>query len=536
LAGGSATEMEAALAPYVPELLRRWPEGLAWQQLEGTMVSADISGFTTLAERLAERGREGAEELNALICGCFEGMIEHCDRQGGDVIKFGGDALLVWFAGDGHATRACRAAVGMRRTIRRRRTTSDGRLVRLAMSIGVHSGQHQFFAIHAGCDDLIVSGPGATATVAAESAAAAGEILLSDATARLVPASWLGAARPESVTLQRLTAGHRRPPPPTETTPTTRPSSTFISEVQQAQVLAGAVYEHRQVAVSFVAFGGTDALIASGGAGELAERLRAASASIASIGERYGVFLLATDVNRDGGKFMLAAGAPLSRGGDDERMLRAAREIVDADPGIGLRAGVTRGYVFGCDLGSDRRRVYTVMGDAVNLSARLMSRAAPGEIIVSRPVMEWASSRFEYDALEPFLVKGKTVPIYAGRLGRHLGGRTELDQVDTELCGRTSELTTLLGLADAAAEGHASVVVITGEAGIGKSRLAVEVVRRRLDFVVVFARCQPFDRLSAYSVAMPILRPSSCSRPTSDRPGACAPSATSPARSRRRSR
>ena len=150
------------------------------------------------------------------------------------------------------------------------------------------------------------------------------------------------------------------------------------------------------------------------------------------------MFLLATDVNRDGGKFMLAAGAPLLRGGDDERMLRAAREIVDADPGIGLRAGVTRGYVFGCDLGSDRRRVYTVMGDAVNLSARLMSRAAPGEIIVSRPVMEWASSRFEYDALEPFLVKGKTVPIYAGRLGRSAGAPTSTRSTPSCAAGRPS--------------------------------------------------------------------------------------------------
>ena len=238
MAGGAATEMEAALAPYVPELLRTWPEGLAWQQLEGTMVSADISGFTTLAERLAERGREGAEELNALISGCFEGMIEHCDRQGGDVVKFGGDALLVWFAGDGHATRACRAAVGMRSTIRRRRTTSDGRLVRLAMSIGVHSGQHHVFAIHAGCDDLIVSGPGATATVAAESAAAAGEILLSDAAARWSRRRGWAPSRPDGVTLQRLTAAHRRPPPPADTTAAARPSSTFVSEVQQAQVMA----------------------------------------------------------------------------------------------------------------------------------------------------------------------------------------------------------------------------------------------------------------------------------------------------------
>ena len=50
--------------PYVPDLLRDWPDGCPWQELDGTLVSADITGFTTLTERLAERGREGAEELN----------------------------------------------------------------------------------------------------------------------------------------------------------------------------------------------------------------------------------------------------------------------------------------------------------------------------------------------------------------------------------------------------------------------------------------------------------------------------------------
>ena len=70
-----------------------------------------------------------------------------------------------------------------------------------------------------------------------------------------------------------------------------------------------------------------------------------------------------------------------------------------------------------------------------------------------------------------------------------------------------AELDTLLELADAAIRGRGAVVVVNGEPGIGKSRLAVEVVRRRLDFTVVFARCQPFDRLTAYAVAEPILRP-----------------------------
>ena len=139
-------------------------------------------------------------------------MIEHCALQGGDVLKFGGDALLVWFVGDGHATRACRAAVGMRRTIRRRRTTSDGRLVRLAVSIGVHSGRHHLLRRPLPrVTTSSLSGPGGTETVDAESAADAGEILLSPATAAMVPATWLGAARPEGVTLARLTTAQPAP-------------------------------------------------------------------------------------------------------------------------------------------------------------------------------------------------------------------------------------------------------------------------------------------------------------------------------------
>ena len=50
--------IEAALRPYVPDLLRSWPQGRPLLELDGTMMSADITGFTALTERLAERGRK----------------------------------------------------------------------------------------------------------------------------------------------------------------------------------------------------------------------------------------------------------------------------------------------------------------------------------------------------------------------------------------------------------------------------------------------------------------------------------------------
>ena len=91
--------MGEQLLPYLPRLLLDWPRGARYLEVEGTLVSADLSGFTRLSERLAALGREGAEELTALLNGRFTGMIAEIDRFGGDVLKFGGDALLVLFRG-----------------------------------------------------------------------------------------------------------------------------------------------------------------------------------------------------------------------------------------------------------------------------------------------------------------------------------------------------------------------------------------------------------------------------------------------------
>ena len=486
------------LAPYVPQLLLRWPHGVVHQTRHGSMVSADISGFTALSERLAAKGREGSEELTAIVNGCFTGMIDDCDRHGGDVLKFGGDALLVFFEGDRHAERACRAAHAMRRTIKAPRRTRDGRRVQLAVSIGVHCGDVDLFVVHSGHDELLVSGPGSTATVDAEAAANAGEILLTSAAAANLPPTWLGKPTADGVLLARVFGASRPAPMP----PAFRRPEEFVAAEQAAQILAGAANEHRQVSVSFVEFAHTDAMPRA----ELAHRLRALATTISDACERFGVHFLSTDVYHDGGKFILTAGVPTSRGGDEDRMLRAIREVIDTDPGLHLRAGVNRGYVFAGDLGAPGRRVYTTMGDAVNLAARLMAKAAAGEVVASRPIVDWASSEMEYEPLEPFMVKGKSAPIHAGRLGRVLGRRTDLDRTDTELCGRTDELGVLMERVASARDGRGSVSVITGEPGIGKSRLALEVVRRSPDLTLAFTRCQPYDRLAPYSVVEPLLR------------------------------
>src|SRR5512143_2318875 len=104
------------LAPYLPRLVAAWarerPDERV-RELDATLVSVDLSGFTALSERLAAKGRAGSEELILVISGVFEGLIGITLRHSGDVLKFRGDALLILFEGAGHAERACRASVDM---------------------------------------------------------------------------------------------------------------------------------------------------------------------------------------------------------------------------------------------------------------------------------------------------------------------------------------------------------------------------------------------------------------------------------------
>ena len=176
--------------PYLPRLVVEWaahepPE--PWRELEGSLVSVDLTGFTALAERLQAKGRAGAEELVLAVSGVFEGLIGIAYRRGGDVLKFRGDALLLLFSGDVHAERACRAASEMQWFIEHTgETMSSVGEVELRMATGVYTGPCHFFLVESSHRELVVAGPAATATIQLEDAAGAGEVLISPATAAAV--------------------------------------------------------------------------------------------------------------------------------------------------------------------------------------------------------------------------------------------------------------------------------------------------------------------------------------------------------------
>ncbi len=465
-------------APYAPRLAAAWarerPEDL-WQSLEGSLVFVDISGFTALSERLAKRGPVGAEELTEVISNSFAALLSDAYAEGGSLLKFGGDALLLMFDGSDHPDRATRAALQMRSTMRNvgHLTTSVGK-VRLRMSVGIHSGEIHLFRVGNSHKELIICGPSASHVVAMESTADAGEIVVSPDTAAQLERRLVGDAKGPGFLLR-----DRRLPPPGTThppPPDTSESTAMALPVALRELLAtgAAESEHRHASIAFLHFDGTDELLESQGPDAVAAALEELVVDVQAAADDQGVTFLATDVDHDGGKIILVAGVPSAFEDDEGRLLRAVRAIADGDRVLPLRIGVNRGPIFAGEVGPAYRRTYTVMGDAVNLAARIMAKAAPGQALASAGVLERSRTAFETTALEPFFVKGKTAPVTAFAIGPALGPREQRSSSRLPLTGRDVELETLIATLDEAVQGHGRVVELVGEAGLGKTRLLEE--------------------------------------------------------------
>ena len=508
---GEDSARQHPLAPYFPRLVIDWlttaPDE-RFREQTGTVAFVDISGFTKLSEGLAKHGKVGAEELTTAIGTCFVTLLDLAVAYGGRLLKFGGDALLLFFSGEAHEARACRAAIEMRRALREvGRMTVLGQRVALRMSVGVHSGVFHFFLVGTSHRELIVAGPGASTVVTMEGTADAGEIVVSPATAAALRPAAVGAAKGPGFLLRRA------PSVPDDSFVPFEPVAHDVDLVRGIPVgLRGALVsanpesEHRRVTVAFLHFDGTDEMISMEGPEATAARVDALVAITQRAVERQEVTFLATDADRDGGKIILTAGAPATSGDDEHRMLLAVREIMDAGPPLPIRIGVNRGSVFVGEVGPPYRRTFTVMGDAVNLAARLMAKAQTGQILSTPELLARSRTRFEAFDLEPFYVKGKSRPVQAQAVGTRIGARAVGNSMELPLLGREVEQQQLAELAARAAAGQGCVVEIVGETGTGKSRLVSALRQMASDRMQLTAVCERYDSSTPYHEVRRLLR------------------------------
>ena len=506
----------ASLAPFLPRaLLARLarPIDNLTEAIPCTMVFADVSGFTRLSERLARRGREGAEQLVDVINACFSALLAEAYGRGGSLVKFGGDAmLLVFYDQEGdqqHAARACCAAAAMRRTLRDvgRIRAGDSNVV-LRMSVGVHSGTYAMFVVGGSHREMVIGGPAASTVVALEGAASSGQILVSPETARWLPRSCVGHEVGPGLLLTRSPSACDWAPPAELPVPSEEAIGRFLPTAIREHLESGsAVPEHRTATVAFLQFGEFDRLLVEHGPEAAARRLDQLVRLVQDAADRYDVFFLDSDIASDGGKIRLSAGAPRFVGDDEERMLLALRHIVEAGPPLPVKVGVNRGPVFTGPVGPDYRRWYAVMGDTVNLAARLVAKAPAGRIYATRDVLRGAKTTFDQTVLMPFAVKGKSRPVQAWDVGPPVRGSSEVAiRLELPLVGRVRECEQLRSAIAGAQRGSGSLIELVGETGSGKSRLLAEAAGLAAGMVSLRAACEVYTRETPYSAWRDLFR------------------------------
>ncbi len=501
----TAPARDDPFSPYVPRLVVEWqshPAAGSHTTVDGTVLFADISGFTRLSDELAMHGTIGSEELTIVLNQAFTEQLDVAGRLGGDLLHFGGDALFLLFRGPDHAPRAARAAFQMRNALDAFQATTSP--VPLTMSMGLASGAVDVYLAGADPRFLVATGPTVDTMLAMEAAADAGQILMAPSTAALVGAPGEGPAHGGTLLRSEpegVDGVHQRDTD--EASPTSIDHRSLVPRrLHDHLTVSFNEGLHRLANIAFVRLTGLAAISATD---DVAAELDRVVTAIEDAADRYGVCILAADVSTDGAKLMMATGIPERTDAEEERILRAVAEIAAVDSPIEIAAGAARGRVFACDLGSPTRRVYTTIGATTNLAARLAGRAGAGKALVTRLLLDRSSSVFQATRLAPMHLKGKSQPIAPFELGRLEAGPSTGVSTRHPLLGRDVELDLLTAAVAGAELGSASVVELVADSGMGKTRLVQELVDLAVHQTVT-AAAEPYESSTAYYVAGQVVR------------------------------
>ena len=494
-------DLITAFSSYIPQIVKEQiaaePTPLAAPRAErfpAAVLFSDISGFTALTEKLANQGPAGAEELTVYLNGYFSQLLETIGQHGGDVVKFAGDAMLaLWPVADGGAEELARAArmaaqCGLELQ-RQHRTYVVSDEIQLANRISIGAGEVSLSYIGgvAGRWESLLAGDPLSQVAQGSRFVDPGSVVLSAQAWAMVAESAHGSLVDEADGITALEAIDDRlslqPLQPLDLPPTAETAlRSFIPGSVLDRVSAGQtdwLAELRRVTILFIYLPdlNKDSV-------ERLEKNQQIIEVLQSLVERFEGSINKLSVDDKGASLLVAFGLPpLAHEDDPVRGVEAAVAMQEALEEMGEQAGIgiTTARVFCGSVGSQTRREYTMIGEGVNLAARLM------QVVFRRDLMPAGRDilcdeetrkavRWEFTALPPLALRGIAEPVVAYM---PLGEVANVARVSTRMVGRKLERQAIDDKIQRLVEqGESGAVLIEGEPGLGKSRL-VEYVREQ---------------------------------------------------------
>jgi class 3 adenylate cyclase/tetratricopeptide (TPR) repeat protein len=512
------------LASYVPKLIQKRVaqnpipiDSPLARDFQAAVMFADISGFTSLTEQLAEKGRAGVETLARILNDYFGQLIDLVYEYGGDVVKFGGDAIIVvWPLPDVLPDQTPGEPAPAFNDIRRRLTLraaecafkirerllnyqAHGSTLDLKFSLGTGRVWESHIGGVFNRWEFVLVGKPLVEISAANHLANAGDIIAGPSAWELIKEDC--DAEPFSFELEPdghagVAARLRKLTNDSQPITDLKEKKLFFDDAAQAALrpyIPGAIIhrisagqsdwlaELRKVTILFINLP------------ELSHHTSLETAQdmmrlIQQLVYRYEGSL--NKISQDDKGVMIDAAfglPPLAHGDDPLRGIQSAIMIRNELQARGVHGaiGLTTGRVFCGLIGTDNRREYTFLGNSVNLAGRLMSLALQQKeileregiaVLCDRPTYEAARERTEFEALPPQKVKGRNEPV---DVFHPLREKKEAVRAKTELIGRKDEKALLVNAIQELQRGTPfQAIILHGEAGIGKSRLMDELLRQ----------------------------------------------------------
>jgi predicted ATPase/class 3 adenylate cyclase len=498
------------------------------RRFPAVILFSDISGFTALSELLGGAGPTGAEELTHLINQYFTQMIHISQAYHGQVVKFSGDALTVLFAADDSLERAARRAGECALAMQAKMsdfttlTTSRGP-ASLTMKVGIGAGEVLECSVGGalGRWEYMVAGEPLIQVAIAQYQAQAGDVIVSGSVWRNAQNFFAGEKK--ELGFVRLELATTLLPPQTPVTldwsllgvpqqqTAAKALECFVPGAIRERLVeqAGWLAELRRMTVVFIGIGGFDYEAANAG-----ERLQNFLQATQELVYRFEGSLNKVAVDDKGTVLLVLFGAPpFSHEDNPTRAVAFALDLqtVARRQALRMSIGITEGTIFAGPVGAPNRREYTVIGDEVNLAARLMQHGKTGTIIISDKVKRKAGPRFVTESLGQIPIKGKAQTPIVHLVKGEQGVQDEFVMRylfhDTPLIGRQEYLGEARRVMAQVEAGNLQAIFVEGEHGLGKSRLVSEMVREWLrDGGVGYGgKCVSYDRQIIYRVWREVL-------------------------------
>ncbi len=510
------TDLPQAIAAYVPaHVVRRvlggtQPRPGEAEPIEAVVLFADIAGFTALSERMVRalsdqaphEGHRGSEELNRLLNETFTAIMQPVIKRGGVVTRFSGDALTAYFECSPGAPPSRVANCALACAHEMQQATAHlvhaqvaGQEFPISVKIGVSYGPALRLTV--GDTELglesVLAGLAVDLASLAEKNATQGQIVISQSILDVLetPPSTntvqKGFALVTDAVVSDCVLNIEHPDLSNLDGPTSECLLDALApylpkEIYESLSLTGGDLpgDFRRVTSIFVGFEGIQ--YDSPGVGPALQDYFTWAQGIVA---RFEGRLNRVITGDKGSVLHILFGAP---GKHDDDLVRALRCVLALKndparpaPVKSQRIGITSGIVLARPIGSQTRREYTVIGDEINLSSRLMTAGKPGDILVDSYTRDRTAQQFIFETMPPMQLKGKAFPVKAYKLLAERQAATGLTarylSSRWALVGREAERAALISAADKALAGRGQILFIAGRTGVGKTRLVEEVVR-----------------------------------------------------------